>query len=67
MTRSCRAAVGAGPGSASARSHKHVRAKRPEHAPGAGMIIGLTIMTAAILVKGRFGGALVYDVDHLNW
>lgn len=41
--------------------------KRAEHDPGAGMIIGLTILTAAILVEDRFGGALVRGVDHLNW
>lgn len=41
--------------------------KRAEHALEANMIIGLTVLTAAILVEGWFGGALVYDVDHVNW
>ncbi len=31
--------------------------KRAEHALEADMIIGLTVLTAAILVEGWFGGA----------
>lgn len=41
--------------------------KRPEQDRGSGMIVGLSILTAAILVQGWFGGALVHGVDHLNW
>lgn len=41
--------------------------RRPEHNRGPGMIMGLSILTAAILVQGWFGGALVHGVDHLNW
>lgn len=41
--------------------------KRPEQDRGPGMIAGLSILTAAILVQGWFGGALVHGVDHLNW
>jgi uncharacterized membrane protein len=41
--------------------------KRPEADRGAGMIVGLSILTAAILVQGWFGGALVHGVDHLDW
>lgn len=41
--------------------------KRPEQDRGTGMIVGLSILTAAILVQGWFGGALVHGVDHLNW
>ena len=41
--------------------------KRAEHDLEADMIIGLTVLTAAILVEGWFGGALVHHVDHLNW
>lgn len=41
--------------------------RRPEEDRGPGMIAGLSILTAAILVQGWFGGALVHGVDHLNW
>ncbi len=41
--------------------------KRPEQDRGTSMIVGLSILTAAILVQGWFGGALVHGVDHLNW
>ena len=41
--------------------------KRPEQDRGSSMIAGLSILTAAILVQGWFGGALVHGVDHLNW
>lgn len=41
--------------------------KRPEQDRGTAMIMGLSVLTAAILVQGWFGGALVHGVDHLNW
>ena len=41
--------------------------RRPDHARGTVMLVGLTVMTAAIIVQGWFGGALVHGVDHLNW
>ena len=41
--------------------------KRPDQDRGSGMIVGLSILTAAILVQGWFGGALVHGIDHLNW
>lgn len=41
--------------------------RRPEKDRGTTMIIGLSILTAAMLVQGWFGGALVHGVDHLNW
>lgn len=41
--------------------------KRPEQDRGRAMIVGLSILTAAILVQGWFGGALVHGIDHLNW
>lgn len=41
--------------------------RRPEQDRGIGIIVGLSILTAAILVQGWFGGALVHGVDHLNW
>jgi uncharacterized membrane protein len=31
------------------------------------MIVALSVMTAAIIVQGWFGGAMVHGVDHLNW
>ena len=41
--------------------------RRPEEDRGLGMIIGLAIMTAAIVVQGWFGGALVHGIDHMDW
>jgi uncharacterized membrane protein len=41
--------------------------RRPERDRGPVMIGGLSILTAAILVQGWFGGALVHGIDHLNW
>lgn len=41
--------------------------RRPDANRGAGMIIGLSLITAAIIVQGWFGGAMVHGVDHLNW
>ena len=40
---------------------------RPERDRSPGMIIGLSIITAAIVVQGWFGGALVHGMDHMNW
>ena len=31
------------------------------------MIIGLSLITAAIVVQGWFGGALVHGIDHMDW
>ena len=41
--------------------------RRPEDDRGPAMIIGLTLITAAIIVQGWFGGALVHGMDHMNW
>lgn len=41
--------------------------RRPENDRSLGMIIGLTVITAAIAVQGWFGGALVHGIDHMNW
>ena len=41
--------------------------RRPDQDRGPGMIIGLSVITAAIVVQGWFGGALVHGIDHLNW
>jgi hypothetical protein len=31
------------------------------------MIVGLTLITAAIVTQGWLGGAMVHGVDHLDW
>lgn len=41
--------------------------RQPEEDRGPGMILGLAIITAAIVVQGWFGGALVHGMDHMNW
>lgn len=41
--------------------------RRPEEDRSPVMIIGLSALTAAILIQGWFGGALIHGVDHLNW
>ncbi len=41
--------------------------KRPESDRSNGMLVGLTILTAALFVQGWFGGAMIHGVDHLNW
>lgn len=41
--------------------------RQPEEDRGPGMTIGLAIITAAIVVQGWFGGALVHGMDHMNW
>ena len=41
--------------------------RRPWEDRGAGMVLGLTAMTIAIIVQGWFGGALVHGAEHLNW
>ncbi len=41
--------------------------RRPEEDRSPVMIIGLSVLTAAILAQGWFGGALIHGVDHLNW
>lgn len=41
--------------------------RRPEEDRSPVMIVGLSVLTAGILVQGWFGGALVHGVDHLNW
>lgn len=42
-------------------------ARRPAEDRSTGMIVGLTLITAAIVVQGWFGGALVHGMDHMNW
>ena len=41
--------------------------RRPLANRGPAMIAGLALMTAAIIVQGWFGGAMVHGIDHLNW
>ena len=41
--------------------------RRPDANRGAGMILGLSLITAAIVIQGWFGGAMVHGIDHMNW
>jgi uncharacterized membrane protein len=41
--------------------------RRPDQDRSAGMLAALTLITAAIVVQGWFGGALVHGIDHMNW
>lgn len=41
--------------------------KRPEEDRRPGMLLALGGITAAIIVQGWFGGALVHGVGHMNW
>ncbi len=41
--------------------------RKPQQDRSVGMIVGLAIITAAIVVQGWFGGALVHGMDHMNW
>jgi uncharacterized membrane protein len=41
--------------------------RRPDEDLGPVMVWALAAITAAIIVQGWFGGALVHGIDHLNW
>lgn len=41
--------------------------RKPEQDRGSGMILGLGLMTVAIVTQGWFGGALVHGIDHMKW
>jgi uncharacterized membrane protein len=41
--------------------------RKPEQDRSVGMIVALTVITAAIIVQGWFGGAMVHGIDHMNW
>ena len=41
--------------------------RRPDHIRGTAMLASLAIITAAIVVQGWFGGAMVHGIDHLSW
>ncbi|HEU4650191.1 MAG TPA: hypothetical protein VFS49_02145, partial [Croceibacterium sp.] len=40
---------------------------KPGKDRGIGMIVALSVMTAAIIVQGWYGGALVHGIDHMDW
>jgi len=42
-------------------------ARRLERDRSAAMIVGLALITAAIVTQGWLGGAMVHGVDHLDW
>lgn len=41
--------------------------RKPAQDRGTGMIVALSVITAAIIVQGWYGGALVHGMDHMNW
>lgn len=41
--------------------------RKPAQDRGTGMIVALSAITAAIIVQGWYGGALVHGMDHMNW
>jgi uncharacterized membrane protein len=41
--------------------------RKPEQDRSTGMIVALAAITAAMIVQGWYGGALVHGIDHLNW
>ena len=41
--------------------------KRPAQDRRPGMIVALAGITAALIVQGWFGGALVHGIDHMDW
>lgn len=41
--------------------------RRPDQDRSPGMIAALSAMTAAIIVQGWYGGALVHGMEHMNW
>lgn len=41
--------------------------KRPEEDRRPGMVWGLAAITAALVVQGWFGGAMVHGLDHMDW
>ena len=41
--------------------------RRPDAYRGSAMMTALIALTAAIIVQGWFGGALVHGIDHMNW
>ena len=41
--------------------------RRPDQLRGTAMLVALAAVTAAIVVQGWYGGALVHGMDHMNW
>ena len=41
--------------------------RRPERDRDPAMIVGLAVITVAIVVQGWFGGALVHGMSHMSW
>lgn len=41
--------------------------KRPSEDRSTGMLLGLAVITAALVVQGWYGGAMVHGIDHLAW
>lgn len=41
--------------------------RRPDANRSTGMIVGLALISTAIVTQGWFGGALVHGIDHMNW
>lgn len=41
--------------------------RRPDQDRSTGMIAALLLITAALVVQGWYGGAMVHGIEHLNW
>lgn len=41
--------------------------RRPGQDRSIAMIVALSVLTAAVIVQGWYGGAMVHGIDHLNW
>jgi uncharacterized membrane protein len=41
--------------------------RRPDQARSTGMVFALALITAAMVVQGWYGGAMVHGIDHMNW
>jgi hypothetical protein len=41
--------------------------RKPEEDRRPCMMLGLSLMTVAVIVQGWFGGALVHGIDHMDW
>jgi len=41
--------------------------RQPERVRSTGMVVALSVVTAAIILQGWYGGAMVHGVDHMNW
>lgn len=41
--------------------------RRPEAGRSLAMVVALALITAAIIVQGWYGGAMVHGIDHMDW